>query len=188
MMFFSRLTCAVFLMFLLNNCGHNQYNTAGYQSPLPEHNNRPPEAANYNHVVIAAIIQCVPYARDVSGVQIYGDAWTWWDKSKGRYLRGKQPQEMSVLVLSKTARLKLGHIAVVTKVLGPRQLLVTHANWGSNYDERAKIRHNMPVMDVSAKNDWSIVRFWNPTTGVYGNEYKVSGFIYNTPITQQASR
>ena len=29
-------------------------------------------------------LQCVPYARQVSGIQIYGDAWTWWDQAEGR--------------------------------------------------------------------------------------------------------
>ena len=32
-----------------------------------------------------AYLQCVPYARDVSGIQIYGDAHTWWDQAQGRY-------------------------------------------------------------------------------------------------------
>ncbi len=30
-------------------------------------------------------LQCVPYAREHSGVKIYGDAYTWWDKAAGKY-------------------------------------------------------------------------------------------------------
>jgi hypothetical protein len=33
---------------------------------------------------LPAYLQCVPYARQVSGIQIYGDAWTWWDQAAGR--------------------------------------------------------------------------------------------------------
>src|SRR6478672_2506999 len=35
--------------------------------------------------------QCVPYARDYSGIQIFGDAWTWWTQANGRYARGQLP-------------------------------------------------------------------------------------------------
>ena len=30
-------------------------------------------------------LQCVPYARDVTGIDIYGDAHTWWQQAAGRY-------------------------------------------------------------------------------------------------------
>ena len=32
--------------------------------------------------------QCVPFARAASGIQIYGDAWTWWSQAAGKYERG----------------------------------------------------------------------------------------------------
>ena len=38
-------------------------------------------------------LQCVPYARQVSGVQIYGDARTWWDQAQGRYATGTVPKK-----------------------------------------------------------------------------------------------
>ena len=28
-------------------------------------------------------LQCVPYARQVSGIRIFGDAHTWWDQAEG---------------------------------------------------------------------------------------------------------
>ena len=36
-------------------------------------------------------LQCVPFARELSGVQIYGDARSWWDQADGVYQRGTQP-------------------------------------------------------------------------------------------------
>ena len=37
-------------------------------------------------------IQCVPYARQVSGIQIRGDAHTWWGQAEGRYAKGRLPR------------------------------------------------------------------------------------------------
>jgi len=42
-------------------------------------------------------LQCVPYAREVSGIQIYGDAWTWWSQAEGRYARGHAPRAGAVV-------------------------------------------------------------------------------------------
>jgi hypothetical protein len=37
-------------------------------------------------------IECVPYARAISGIHIYGDARTWWDQSKGSIRAGEPPE------------------------------------------------------------------------------------------------
>ncbi|HXD02460.1 MAG TPA: CHAP domain-containing protein, partial [Novosphingobium sp.] len=42
-------------------------------------------------------LQCVPYARAVSGVLIFGDARTWWDQADGRYARGTTPKVGAVM-------------------------------------------------------------------------------------------
>ncbi|RYZ13800.1 MAG: CHAP domain-containing protein, partial [Myxococcaceae bacterium] len=42
--------------------------------------------------------ECVPYARNVSGVQIWGDAVTWWQQAESKYVRSTRPAEGSVLV------------------------------------------------------------------------------------------
>lgn len=123
-------------------------------------------------------MQCVPYARQVSGVQIRGDAHTWWQQAVGRYGRGTMPAPGAVLVLASTSRLRHGHLAVVNQVLGPRHIDVTHANWGNTRATRSMIYDHMHVEDVSARNDWSSLRFWNYHTGAYGSPYKASGFIY----------
>ncbi len=122
--------------------------------------------------------QCVPYARDYSGIQIYGDAWTWWSKANGRYDRGNIPRKGSVLTLKKTDRLAAGHVAVVAAIVEPRKILVDHANWGDNANTRGKIHVRQPVIDVSPKNDWTSVRFMN-TQGSFGAVYPSFGFIYS---------
>lgn len=121
--------------------------------------------------------QCVPYARAISGIQLYGDAWTWWSKADGRYSRGEAPKPGSVLTLKKTNRLTAGHVAVVAAVVEPRRILVDHVNWGDNRDLRSKIHQRQPVIDVSPNNDWSEVRFMN-TLGSFGAIYPAHGFIY----------
>jgi hypothetical protein len=123
-------------------------------------------------------LECVPYARLVSGIEIYGDAWTWWGSASGRYARGSRPRPLSVLVLSRTGRLRLGHLAVVTDVVGPREIRVTHANWGWDRRTRHRVYQNMPVIDVSTDNSWQAVRFWNAESGVFGRVYPAYGFIY----------
>ena len=135
-------------------------------------------------------LQCVPYARQVSGIDIMGDAWTWWGAAEGKYDRGNQPRFMAVLVLSRTQRLKLGHVAVVVDVVGPRQIRVTHANFGSDPVSRRIIYDSMPVADVSPDNDWSLVRFWNYQAQAWGILYPAYGFVYpqkSTPTFTTAS-
>jgi len=134
------------------------------------------------HPYDGPLIQCVPYAKQVSGLDLMGDAWTWWDAAAGHYQRGHQPRFLSVLVLSRTERLKLGHVAVVVDIIGPREIRVTHANFGSDYASRHIIYDAMPVADVSVANDWSLVRFWNYQAQAWGILYPTSGFIYPVRI------
>ncbi len=120
-------------------------------------------------------LQCVPYARQISKVSIRGDAWTWWPSAKGRYGRGGRPKVGSVLVLKRTRRLRYGHIAVVTRILGSREIIVDHANWLN----RGRLHLGTPVRDVSANNDWSAVRVWYTPGKQYGaRRYSAHGFIY----------
>src|SRR3982750_346249 len=79
--------------------------------------------------------QCVPFARAASGIQIYGDAWTWWDQADGRYARGHRPESGAVIVFARSARLPLGHVAVVSRVVEKRVVLLTHANWSRQNGE-----------------------------------------------------
>jgi surface antigen len=122
--------------------------------------------------------QCVSYARATSGIQIYGDAHTWWDKAKGKYKRGDKPKKEAVLVLSNDSRMKHGHLAVVKNIVNSRNIEVAHSNWGSDHKSRCVVYTAMPVTDVSPRNDWSQVRFWHYPSGGFGRVYKASGFIY----------
>jgi surface antigen len=120
-------------------------------------------------------LQCVPYARELSKIALRGNAWTWWQKAKGRYERGSMPRPGAVLVLSKTNRLRLGHLAVVAGVRSSREIVVHQANWLN----RGQIHRYTPVIDVSENNDWSVVRVWYTPGRVYGSRhYPAYGFIY----------
>lgn len=130
------------------------------------------------YAMVDSPIQCVPYARSISSVQIMGDAWTWWDRAQGVYARGSQPAPGSVLVLSRTDRLRLGHLSVVQRVLGPREITVSHSNFGSDRATRSRIYSEQSAVDVSPRNDWTQIRFWNPDYGSYGFAYEAYGFIY----------
>ena len=32
--------------------------------------------------------QCAPFARLISGISLFGDAWTWWEQATGKYTKG----------------------------------------------------------------------------------------------------
>lgn len=122
--------------------------------------------------------QCVPYARQMSGIQLYGDAWTWWNGAAGKYRRGYDPEPGAVLVLQNTPRMRSGHLAVVRHILSPREIDVTHSNWGNSWNTRRVVYDSARVQDVSPANDWSSVRFWNHGYNVFGAPYAAYGFIY----------
>lgn len=138
----------------------------------------PLTSAYFSARKVSAPLQCVPYAREKSGIQIRGDAHHWWDNAAPRYQRGQTPRPGAVLVLSSTAKMTSGHVAVVTEVLTPRQINVTHSNWGNDRYSRRVVYDSMRVEDVSARNDWTSVRFWNPDKNVFGFPYAARGFIY----------
>jgi surface antigen len=125
-------------------------------------------------------LQCVPYAREHSGVVIYGDAYTWWDKAAGKFARTANPSEGAVMVLFNYAGPNRGHVAVVRELIDSRTIKIDHANW---LDDGA-IYVDDPVRDVSAENDWSQVRVFNLRTGTWGGRiYPVQGFIGPGPDT-----
>ena len=120
-------------------------------------------------------LQCVPYARELSDIQIRGNAWTWWDQAAGRYPRSGSPKAGAVMVLKRKDRNSLGHVAYVEEVIDSRTLVVSHANWLN----KGRLHNQMPVIDVSEANDWSAVRFWNAEGGHFGgNTYHPYGFIH----------
>lgn len=126
---------------------------------------------------LSRFLHCVPFARTVAGIALWGDAWTWWAQAAGRYQRGTLPQKGAVLVFKQSPRLKRGHVAVVAQVSGTQELLLTHANWGNDSDTRGVVYERQPVRDVSARNDWSLVQLKN-RMGKWGSVYATYGFIY----------
>ena len=134
--------------------------------------------------------QCVPFARAASGIQIYGDAWTWWDQADGKYQRGHKPRVGAVVVFEKTARLPMGHVAVVSRVVDPRVVMLTHANWSRQNGKRGHAEQDVTLYDVSARGDWSDVKVWyRDSVGLGGGVYPVHGFIYGgQPAAELSSR
>ncbi|MCR8546191.1 CHAP domain-containing protein [Salipiger sp. P9] len=121
-------------------------------------------------------VWCVPFARNASGVEIRGNADTWWGKARGLYERGKQPVVGAVMAFSATRGMPMGHVAVVSDVVSEREVRVDHANWTHN-----QVSLGMSVKDISANNDWSSVRV-ESTPGAYGKPYPISGFIYPSRV------
>jgi len=121
-----------------------------------------------------APLQCVPYARDVSGLELRGDAATWWDQAQGRYRRSGRPAAGAVLVMRGFQTNARGHVAVVREVVAAREILVDQANWFN----QGEISLNVPVQDVSPQGDWSQVRVWHIPTRQWGARvYSVQGFL-----------
>ncbi|MGE5506473.1 MAG: CHAP domain-containing protein [Actinomycetota bacterium] len=137
-----------------------------------------------------AALQCVTYARQVSGLNLKGDAWQWWSAANGVYERGRAPREGGVLVFARQGSMRHGHVSVVTRIVNNRVVLVDHANWApSRSAGRGKVTHAVPVIDVSPRNDWSEVRVWHEPASDYGTRvYRTEGFVFRPgPPVQRAS-
>jgi surface antigen len=125
------------------------------------------------------LLQCVPYARQVSGIQIYGDAHSWWQQADGRYAKGQRPAPGAVMAFKPHRAMQLGHVAAVSKVIDSRRVLLDHANWSPINGRKGQIERDVLAEDVSAANDWSEVRVWyTPIGGLGTTRYPVHGFIY----------
>jgi hypothetical protein len=139
----------------------------------------PPTAPTAPQVTLPPLpkgpLECVPYARHVSGIAIRGDAWTWWKQAAPHYGRGRVPRPKAVLVFSRTRALPHGHVAVVTDLVHGREILVTHANWANH----GRVTRDVRVIDISPGNDWSELRVWNGAG--FGKVYPAHGFIYPGP-------
>ncbi|WP_374343586.1 CHAP domain-containing protein [Phenylobacterium sp.] len=123
--------------------------------------------------------QCVPFARLISGIQIFGDAYTWWKQAPGRYETGFSPKTGAVLCFKPTGKMTLGHVAVVSQVLTDRVIQITHANWSRIGGTRGQIEKDVTVIDVSPKGDWSTVKVWyDPVRDLGSTTYPTYGFIY----------
>lgn len=127
-------------------------------------------------------INCAPFARELSGIALYGDAASWWEQADGRYVRASRPALGSALVFQREPRLASGHVSVVSRILGARQVQVTQANWVAGVLDVDQL-----VVDVSERNDWTEVRVWWPPIGQLGSHpYPTYGFILPpTPASRE---
>jgi surface antigen len=124
-------------------------------------------------------LQCVQFARMFSGVQLFGDAATWWRQAMGKYARGFTPESGSVLVFKASGIMSHGHVAVVSHVLTDRIIQVTHANWSVISGHRGQVEKDVTVVDVSPTGDWSQVKVWyDPNHNLGTTVYPTYGFIY----------
>lgn len=116
-------------------------------------------------------VWCVPFARNVSGIDIRGNAHTWWGKAKNTFGQSNTPVVGAVMSFRSTPSLPLGHVAVVSKVVSKDRILIDHANW-----HRDQVSQDMAVIDVSSKGDWSAVRV-ETNLDAFGSVYPINGFI-----------
>jgi surface antigen len=124
-------------------------------------------------------LQCVQFARLFSGIQIFGNAATWWGQAVGKYARGFTPESGSVLVFRASGIMRDGHVAVVSHVLTDRIIQVTHANWSVIGGHRGQVEKDVTVVDVSPNGDWSQVKVWyDPSHNLGNTVYPTYGFIY----------
>jgi hypothetical protein len=123
-------------------------------------------------------LQCVPFARSESGIQVSGNAHQWWENAAGLYARGSRPEPGSVLSFQSNGAMRLGHVAVVRRVLSPRHIEIDHANWAGPGGRKGMVARNVAVVDVSEANDWTAVRVELGQTGTFGSIYPTDGFIY----------
>ena len=138
----------------------------------------PPIIASVTPANVTAVVdrtgpalQCAIYARQRTGLSLTGAARNWWPQAEGRYRRSASPTAGAVIVMGGTTA---GHVAVVTRVIDARQIIVDHANWLGG----GEIITGALIEDASPNNDWSQVRVWNVQTNSMGlRPYPVFGFV-----------
>lgn len=120
-----------------------------------------------------------------SHVELPGDAWTWWDQAKGRYDRGQRPRVRAVIALPRQPSLPSGLVAVVSRIIESRVLMLDHARW----PEASAEGESITLFDVSPNNDWTTIKVYQRSGAtVGGRTYQVYGFIYPPRAAKATSR
>jgi hypothetical protein len=83
------------------------------------------------------------------------------------------------LAFRANARMRLGHVAVVRRIVNQREIEVDQANWAI----RGGITRGVKVVDVSEANDWTAVRVELGDDDDFGAVYPTYGFIYDETDT-----
>lgn len=126
------------------------------------------------------VLQCVPFARAASGIELKGNAVNWWDAASGVYERGHRPESGAVLNFRANSSMRLGHVAVVKHIINSREIEIDHANWA--WSGKSNVTRNVAVIDVSERNDWTAVRVaLGGGRDDFGSVYATYGFIYDRP-------
>jgi len=156
---------------------------SAHAQSAPQSFERRPDSEYEPTAIVAnrrARLQCVPFARQEAGLDIRGDASTWWAQAQGRFKTDLSPHERAVLVLRGFGDAQRGHVAVVKEIVSDRMIVVDHANWLNT----GEITRDVPVRDVSDRGDWSEVQVWNVEGGHWGGRtYRAQGFILNQQVT-----
>lgn len=126
----------------------------------------------------AHAMTCVAYVRAVTGFDLSGNAWQWWNAASGIYNRGHVPEPGAVMVFSRTRHMRDGHVAIVREVLSTREILIDQANWEVVHHHRGAVSTAVHVIDSSPDNDWTQVRVQWGSGHVFGRVNPVSGFVY----------
>ena len=105
---------------------------------------------------MAQFWQCAPYARMISGIEIRGNANTWWGQAAGRYARGHAPKVGAVLAFASTGRMRLGHVAMVSEVISDRDALPTLAHW----PRCGRAERDVRAIDTSEKGNRTRGMVW----------------------------
>jgi hypothetical protein len=105
-------------------------------------------------------LECAPFARAVSGVQLRGAAADWWPQAEGRYRRTQTPAVGSVLVFRRST------VSACRMATSPssRASCPIGGSWRPMPTGCAIVSEDVPVIDVSPGNDWTKVRVWCPST------------------------
>jgi hypothetical protein len=117
---------------------------------------------------------CVFWVRQLTDIEVRGDAWRWWDNAAGSYERSSRPSVGSVLVFRRASGLRQGHVSTVSRVVDRRTIEVDHSWLADN-----RLYRGMRVVDVSPRNDWTRVRVWHPGIDELGTTaYPTYGFVH----------
>src|SRR3546814_4891063 len=75
-------------------------------------------------------------------------------------------------------------VAMVSKIVSDREVLLTHANWS----RPGRVETDVRAVDVSPAGDWSEVKVWYGPIGDLGTSvYPTKGFIYATAASADDS-
>jgi len=134
--------------------------------------------AQVQRAAVSAGLQCVPFARQLSGIDITGNAHTWWAQAEGRYQRSQKPEQGAVLVFRAAGGMRLGHVSVVSRIVSSRHILVDHANWPGPGLPKGRVARGVSVIDVSENNTWTLVRVEiHGDRDGFGRHYPTFGFV-----------